>query len=364
MSMPNPGDRVGEYILESKVGAGAFGEVWRSRHHVWSDRIVAVKIPTDTEYVRALQREGAAVHGLDHPNIVKPINFDPYAVPPYLAMEFVPGTSLRGLLQAGRPSWQSAAEILRQVLGGLAYAHASGMIHRDIKPENILIHERTATEGFAVPGLVKLTDFGLGQRATQYAATSIAYTASIEKGSELAGTIAYMSPEQRSANSVLDGRSDLYSCGVILFELLTGERPAGTELPTDLISDLPPAFNDVFKKSYARLGYRYTSADEFAKDLARIASPQPPPLPGFGSGGGGGGVSGGGNSVLDSCPKCRRAVASGDQFCLHCGCQLVDKVRRCNSCGAYPHPTDKFCLICGKPVVDSPITLDAGQGIA
>jgi serine/threonine protein kinase len=353
MSMPNRGDRVGEYILDERVGAGAFGEVWRAAHHVWTDRIVAVKVPTDPEYVRALQREGAAVHGLDHPNIVKPINFDPYAVPPYLAMEYVPGTSLRGLLQAGRPEWKDASAILRQVLAALAYAHSMGMVHRDIKPENVLIHERTATEGYAVPGLVKLTDFGLGQRATQYAAHSIAYTASIEKGSELAGTIAYMSPEQRSGITALDGRSDLYSCGVMLFELLTGERPAGTELPTDLV-----------RKAYARLELRYTSADEFSRDLARASGlgpmgvPLPPPL----------GRSPAGSppdrSVLSSCPKCRRAVGTSDQFCMHCGCQLVDRVRRCTTCGAYPHTNDKFCMVCGKPLVDAPVTLEAGQGLA
>jgi len=363
MSMPNAGDRVGEYVLEAKVGAGAFGEVWRARHHVWTDRVVAVKVPTDSEYVRALQREGVAVHGLDHPNIVKPINFDPYAVPPYLAMEFVPGTSLRGLMQAGKPGWKASAEILRQVLAGVAYAHASGMVHRDIKPENVLVHERTATEGFAVPGLIKLTDFGLGQRAAQFTAVSIAYTASIEKGSELAGTIAYMSPEQRSAGAALDGRSDLYSCGVILFELLTGDRPAGTELPKDLDPTIPLAMNDIFKKAYSRLGSRYTSADEFSKDLRRVVAGAgaggmlPPPLPGAQRSGATG------QPVLPSCPKCSRAVANSDQFCMHCGCQLIDKVRRCGGCGAYPHPSDKFCLICGKPVQDSPVTLPTGQEI-
>src|SRR5262249_30799265 len=96
--MPNKGQRISEYVRASKVGGGTFGEVWRATHHVWLDQVVAIKIPTDPQYVRALQREGAAIHGLVHPNIVRAIGFDPYADPPYLTMEFVAGTSLRPLI--------------------------------------------------------------------------------------------------------------------------------------------------------------------------------------------------------------------------------------------------------------------------
>ena len=88
--MPSQGQRVGEYLLDHKIGGGAFGEVWRAHHHVWTDQLVAVKIPTQTDYLRELQREGVAVHGLVHPNIVRAIGFDPYADPPYLTMEYCP----------------------------------------------------------------------------------------------------------------------------------------------------------------------------------------------------------------------------------------------------------------------------------
>ena len=97
--MPSPNQRVGEYVLQDRIAAGAFGEVWRAHHHVWMDQLVAVKIPTDPQFLRNLQREGIAVHGLQHPNIVRAIGFDPYADPPYLTMEYVPGTSLRPLIQ-------------------------------------------------------------------------------------------------------------------------------------------------------------------------------------------------------------------------------------------------------------------------
>lgn len=360
---PKAGDRVGEYVLEAKVGAGTFGEVWRARHHVWNERVVAVKVPTDPEYVRALQSEGVAIHGLEHPQIVRAINFDPYASPPYLAMEYVPGSSLRAVISAKTLTWRDASAILVQVLGGLGYAHKLGMVHRDIKPENILINTEVAkVGGYLAPGAVKLTDFGLGKKASQYATNSIAYTASIQQGSELAGTIAYMSPEQRSGHEV-DARSDIYSCGVMLFEMLTGERPAGTELPTEINAGVPKEFDRIFKRAYARLEMRYTTAEEFAADVTRAAGLVPPPLPP--AGGVGAAVT---PPVKQSapppeggCPKCHRPVEPTDQFCMHCGMQLVDRVRRCGSCGGYPHPSDHYCLLCGKQLEPVAPPLEAGR---
>src|SRR5579864_5527094 len=119
--MPSPNDRVGEYVLQERINRGTFGEVWKAHHHVWADQLVAVKIPTDPQYLRNLQREGVAVHGLQHPNIVRAIAFDPYADPAYLAMEFVPGTSLRPLIQNKNLKIDDAVAIMRQVLAGLGY---------------------------------------------------------------------------------------------------------------------------------------------------------------------------------------------------------------------------------------------------
>src|SRR3954466_3162999 len=133
--MPTSGQRVGEYLLDQKIGGGTFGEVWRAHHHVWVDQLVAIKIPTDGQYLRELQREGVAIHGLVHPNIVRAIGFDPYADPPYLTMEYIPGSSLRPLVSSGPVKPTDAVAIMRQVLSGLKYAHANGLVHRDIKPE-------------------------------------------------------------------------------------------------------------------------------------------------------------------------------------------------------------------------------------
>jgi serine/threonine protein kinase len=96
--MPSSNQRVGEYVLQDRIAAGTFGEVWRAHHHVWSDRLAAVKIPLDPAFVRRLQQEGLALHHLAHPNVVPAIAFDPFADPPYLVTEFVPGTSLRPLI--------------------------------------------------------------------------------------------------------------------------------------------------------------------------------------------------------------------------------------------------------------------------
>src|SRR5690242_3260503 len=342
--MPNQNQRISEYLLDAKVGGGSFGEVWRARHHVWHDQLVAIKIPTDPSYVRNLQREGAAIHGLVHPNIVRAIGFDPYADPPYLVMEYVPGVSLRSLISEKSLRVPDAVAIMKQVLAGLSHAHKNGIVHRDIKPENILIHERCKTDGFGAEGVVKVTDFGLGRAASKTAVGSIVYSQSLgdDAGKEIAGTLDYMAPEQR-AGAEIDARADLYACGVVLYEMLTGERPAGTDLPSDLNNSVPHHLDDAFKRSYARLEKRFASADEFARAIAAPAPPplpqKPPPVPN---------VPYTGALHGTVCPSCRRPIEANDQFCMHCGVQLVATVRRCPKCGAYPDANDRYCIFCGE----------------
>jgi serine/threonine protein kinase len=348
--MPTTGQRVGEYLLDVKIGGGTFGEVWRAHHHVWTDQLVAIKIPTDPMYLRELQREGVAIHGLVHPNIVRAIGFDPYADPAYLTMEFIPGTSLRPLIASKSIAIPDAVSIMRQVLAGLKYAHANGLVHRDIKPENILVHQRARTDGFDAEGVIKVTDFGLGKAATTVGAQSIVYSASLNSpaAKEIAGTLDYMAPEQRSSGNV-DGRADLYACGVVLYEMLTGERPAGTDVPSDVNKSVPRQLDDVFRRSYARLEKRYASADEFLAALGAAGQNQarstpvvpaslPRILPGEGP------IPG----STRPCPSCRKDVDATDQFCMHCGVQLVATVRRCTKCGAYPDLSDQYCIFCGE----------------
>jgi serine/threonine-protein kinase len=221
----------------------------------------------------------------------------------------------------------------------LSYAHQSGIVHRDMKPENILIHERALKDGFNIDGVVKVTDFGLGRAASKTAVGSIAYSASMNDPAarEIAGTLDYMSPEQRSGGES-DARTDIYACGVILYELLTGERPAGTDLPSDLNKSVPKNLDEAFRRSYARLDKRFTSADEFAKAISPTI---PPPLA----------MPATKSSTI--CPSCKRGVERGDQFCMHCGTQLVNEVRRCGKCGAYPDLSDRFCIFCGESLSEA-----------
>jgi serine/threonine-protein kinase len=359
--MSKPQERIGEYVLDQPLGTGAFGQVWLAHHHVWVDQLVAVKVPTDPTYLRTLQREGAAIHGLEHPNIVRALGFDPYAEVPYLVMEYVPGTSLRPIIararsagEAGpaantdRPSIHDSAAIMQQILAGLKYAHSHGVIHGDLKPENVLCHRRVTELGYAGPGIIKLTDFGLGLAGRKPAdsagsvwAGSIAYSASINDPAarELAGTLDYMAPERRSGQAPADARGDLYACGVILFELLTGEKPAGTEVPSDLNKQVPPALDEVFRRSYARLEKRYDSASEFADALRiALATDSQGYTPAMAD-----------QRQRSTCPNCRGRVDATDQFCIHCGQRLVAIVPRCPQCGAYPDRDDHFCIFCGTP---------------
>ena len=339
--MVTTGQRVSEYVLERHVGSGAFGEVWLAHHHVWQNQRVAIKFPRDADTIRQLQREGLAIQKLDHPNVIRALGTDPFADPPYLVMEYAPGGSLRTLIGSKQLTAQRSIQLLRQILSALQHAHERSIIHRDVKPENVLLMDET---------LVKLSDFGLGQRASSDTPgeQSIVYSLSVDatRAQTMAGSIEYMSPEQR-AGANIDARSDLYAVGVIMFEMLTGDRPAGTEVPSDRNPLISAKLDDVFRRAYARVDRRFVSASEFSDALSGALSDAfsdapdhtPPTLiePRIHYPDG-----------TRACPRCKRRVNAHDQFCIHCGVQLVAVVRRCENCQAYPDANDTFCIQCGK----------------
>jgi len=336
-----PGLRVSEYVLEERIGAGTFGEVWRARHHIWQDERVAIKLPTEPEYVRYIQREGIVVHGLRHPNIVRVIGLDPYADIPYLVMELVRGPSLRQVISEhprGVPI-DVAVTILRGLLNAMVTAHANNVLHRDLKPGNVMLNLEERPLAAVRPEDVKVSDFGLGV-GNPDTLRQIMQSASIDREDRLVGTMAYMAPELRDGRQQADARSDLYSVGVILFELLCGERPVGAELPSTLRAEVPAALDEVFRGLYARYERRYESAAAALADLERLLRPAPEvrPLPA---------QPAPPRAARRSCPACGQVVEPQDQFCTQCGKQLVARVRRCAACGGYPGPDDLFCIFCG-----------------
>ncbi len=325
------GDRISNYLLEELVGTGSFAQVWRARHHTL-DKVVAIKVLTDQQYVRNFRQEGVVVHGLRHPNIVRVEDIDAYDDPPYLIMELVDGPSLRRVIDAHPDGLPIPA--CQTVFGGLckalSFAHENGLIHRDIKPANILLNHREDDLTTLTEQAVKVGDFGLG-RTGGVTTASIMQSGSLqtEEGRSIAGTLAYMSPEQKEGGAV-DARSDLYACGIVLFEMLTGSRPAGVEIPSSVRSDVPPVLDEAFRRCYTRLDRRVASAGDLL-DIVRRTGPSGPAAAGGGL----------------TCPSCHGRVAGGDQFCTHCGYQLVESVPRCPSCHAFVNRTDRYCIFCG-----------------
>jgi eukaryotic-like serine/threonine-protein kinase len=257
--MLQPKQRIGEYLLEELIGRGPFAEVWRARHHMWSDQIVAVKIPADPAYIDNLRRDGVRVQRLVHPNIVHPIGFDPMADPPYLISQYIAGGSLRPWASKKRLTVSRAVNALRQVLTALQYAHEQGIIHGDIKPENVLLEPTAIGTDFAEPGTVKIGDFGIGLAA-------LATALGARGGTGGNAMLSYIAPELRQGTSP-DAKSDIYAVGIVLFEMLTGERPTGAELPSEMNADVPAELDEVFRNSYARRERRFETAQQFLDAL-------------------------------------------------------------------------------------------------
>ncbi|QOJ13411.1 MAG: protein kinase [Planctomycetia bacterium] len=346
--------RISEYLLEEQLGRGAHGEVWRARHHIWSDQRVAIKLPVSPDALRFLHREGALVHGLLHPNIIRVLGLDPYASPPYLVMELIDGPSLRTIIEQhprGMPLGATFA-VLTGLLDGLHAAHDAGVIHRDLKPGNILLHLAGRSITAVTPADVRIGDFGFGGPAAA-AADWVEQSASLARDDRILGTPAYLAPEVRDRRLPADERSDLFAVGVMMFELLTGSRPVGAELPGTLRPDVTSAVDSVFQRLYARHERRFASASDALRALrSAMLRPSPAVMAQPVEARRDFAVPPGSRPPSGWCLHCRRATPAGDSFCTRCGRPVHTALRTCSGCGAFPDPSDRYCIRCGGRLSD------------
>jgi serine/threonine-protein kinase len=282
--------QLGRYVIESEIGRGAMGVVFKARDTVL-ERIVAVKTVNMAlerehadKYEARFYQEARAAAGLNHPNIVTVYDAGKAADVVYMAMEYIQGVELRTLLSEGQAMGvPQALSIAAQVAEGLAYAHQHGVVHRDIKPANIMV---------VADGPVKITDFGIARMRA---------SADLTQTGVMLGSPKYMSPEQVIGKRA-DHRSDLFSLGVILYEMLTGAAPFSGENVTALMYQIvnfaPPAPSSVNRAVPEMLDFivakmlakpleeRYPDAKDVARDLREcersLAAPPstPPARPG------------------------------------------------------------------------------------
>jgi serine/threonine protein kinase/tetratricopeptide (TPR) repeat protein len=215
-----PGLRLGPYEILDELGAGGMGRVYKARDSRLN-RLVAIKF-LNTELMDDMARhrfhqETKAASSLNHPHIVTVHEAGEFEGRPYLVTELVDGGTLKAWAKAEKRSWHDTAELLVGVADGLACAHESGILHRDIKPENVLVTKS---------GYAKLADFGLAKMAESATAETetLTMTELRTRPGTIVGTVAYMSPEQVLGEKT-DARSDIFSFGVLLYEILTGVRP-------------------------------------------------------------------------------------------------------------------------------------------
>ncbi len=220
----NPGQQVGPYQVIGQLGHGGMATVYKA-YHPRLDRYVAIKVmhkafTEDAGFIARFEREAQIVAKLEHPHIVPVYDFNELDGQPYLVMKFIEGQTLKRVLSDGPMPLPEIIRVMDDMAGALTYAHQHGVLHRDIKPSNIVIDKN---------GTPFLTDFGLA-RVTKAGASTLS-------ADMILGTPQYISPEQASGQAELDPRTDIYSLGVILYEMVVGRVPFNADTPYAVVHD-------------------------------------------------------------------------------------------------------------------------------
>jgi serine/threonine-protein kinase len=289
----------GKYLVESFLGGGAMGSVYRARQRD-IDKAVAIKVLhreliAEPLFAARFKREAKAASRLDHPNSMRVLDFgeEPDGIC-FIVMELLVGRNLFHILKAEAPlSRERIVDFLRQILAALAVAHDMGVVHRDLKPENIIVLSSVDDDG-RVHEVVKVCDFGMAKISASRLEEEEHTSEKLTSHGVVVGTPEYMSPEQGKGES-LDGRSDLYSVGVILYQLLTGRLPFTAESavgvllkhlieepvpPAEIHPDVDPLLESVTLRAMRkRPEERFASAREMRAAIGGVGSEKNLPLP-------------------------------------------------------------------------------------
>lgn len=250
----SPGKKLGPYEIISLAGSGGMGEVYKAKDSRLN-RTVAIKVlpqhlADNADALKRFEAEARAVSGLNHPHICTLFDIGSQNGLHYMVMEYLEGETLRTRLMAGALSLRKTVELASQIASGLGAAHEKGVVHRDLKPENIFLTREDR---------VKILDFGLAYHAPTVAASDVSVTPTRSRMTEpgmVLGTVGYMSPEQVRGQEA-DARSDIFSLGAVIYEMLTGHRAfhreTSAETMTAILKEDPPSLNEDFPPAVGRI---------------------------------------------------------------------------------------------------------------